>query len=50
MSDGQDLGRVDTPVGLSGEQKLAARADEAAQIPRITVVGKRSVAVVASLY
>ncbi len=50
MSDGQTFGRVDTPVGRSGEQRLAAQVDETAQIPRITVVGKRSVAVVASLY
>ncbi|WP_374400483.1 hypothetical protein [Niveibacterium sp.] len=48
--DGKTSGSRDAQISPRMAQVLPAAPVTATQIPRITVVGKRSVAVVASLY
>jgi len=50
VSDGRSFGRSDVQISLATAQTLAPRPVDAPQIPRITVVAKRPVAVLASAY
>lgn len=50
VSDGKSFGRSDVQISVATAEALSGRPVADQQIPRITVVAKRPVAVVASAY
>ncbi|WP_172205200.1 hypothetical protein [Niveibacterium sp. COAC-50] len=50
VSDGKSFGRSDVQISVATAEALSGRPVEVQQVPRITVVAKRPVAVVASAY